>query len=511
MSLDDKQTHLDERFCIQSTLEDAQKTAAVAKAIVEKYGTSLPLQERAWCNTVVARLEKLDHDADDAADALDRLSAKHRRADSFTTPVVKFEDSLKEAALRVAVPPQSVAAPPHSHKHHGHDAHAPHAAGHLAEAVLEAAVTLSEATIPAADAEGRRPRRRNRVVATFCGSSADRRRRGYDVKSPCTCPRRRRGYDVKSPCTCSRRRRGYDVESPWARSRRRRDYDVKSPWTGSRRRRRVRPGLLMYRRLQLRLGEAIQTAEANARGEASAEPEGRLDTLRKKSNVMFQEAADQLPGAVQTTLEQQGRRRKRFLANARRTYKRHRGKIEVVMGLTTACKLVALTAGFADFGGAAGYAIRRVDWAANTCFLLEIALRLGCRNARADRFWSLIICPWAALYWGVLYVGSGGGGLNVARSRRAARTMSFLDVFTALAICRLEVMRRQIVPIARALPVILYPAVVLLLGLWLWSAMGYIAFANEHPAYATGAEISTRSFAGAGSTPERRRVMHLRP
>ena len=56
----------------------------------------------------------------------------------------------------------------------------------------------------------------------------------------------------------------------------------------------------------------------------------------------------------------------------------------------------------------------------------------------------------AAVYWFCLYVARGGGGLNAVRSRGATDAMLVLDVFTGLAVFRLEAMRRQVVPIANA-------------------------------------------------------------
>ena len=61
--------------------------------------------------------------------------------------------------------------------------------------------------------------------------------------------------------------------------------------------------------------------------------------------------------------------------------------------------------------------------------------------------------------------------------------MMLLDALTGLTVFRLRAIQKQVRPIVRALPFIAYPFLVLILGLWMWASVGYIAFGNRHPAY----------------------------
>ena len=87
------------------------------------------------------------------------------------------------------------------------------------------------------------------------------------------------------------------------------------------------------------------------------------------------------------------------------------------MGLATVGKLASLTASYYPDGTAATWYLRRVDWGANAVFCLEIVARLVLRNTAADRVWCLVVCPWAAAYWGLLYAEARvtGHGVSVAQ------------------------------------------------------------------------------------------------
>jgi len=241
------------------------------------------------------------------------------------------------------------------------------------------------------------------------------------------------------------------------------------------------------RKFALRLGDAAARAEAANRGGGPRGP--------RKSGVPGMDAVEQATAAAAAAasalldespeLRKALRKRRRFVARWTGAWRRHRAAVEFVMGLATVGKLASLTASYHPDGTAATWYLRRVDWGANAVFSLEIVARLVLRNTAADRVWCLVVCPWAAAYWGLLYAEARakGHGVSVDRDETTKTAFLLLDTFTGLSVFRLRVMQKQIVPIARALPVILYPGLVLALGLWLWSAIGFIAFERDHPAY----------------------------
>ncbi|KAH8065926.1 hypothetical protein JL722_314 [Aureococcus anophagefferens] len=131
------------------------------------------------------------------------------------------------------------------------------------------------------------------------------------------------------------------------------------------------------------------------------------------------------------------RKRRRFVARWTGAWRRHRAAVEVVMGLATVGKLASLTASYYPDGTAATWYLRRVDWGANAVFSLEIVARLVLRNTAADRVWCLVVCPWAAAYWGLLYAEARvtGHGVSVDRDETTKTATLLLDTFTG---CRFE-------------------------------------------------------------------------
>ena len=243
--------------------------------------------------------------------------------------------------------------------------------------------------------------------------------------------------------------------------------------------------VLALKKLHLRLGDAIDKAEKEPSGQDEAK-EGRGP---RKSFVPGMELATEAANAIleeSPELRNALKKRRRFVARFSAKWRQHRGKIESVMGVATVCKLVTLTASYYPDNTPATHVLRRLDWATNFVFCLEILGRVACRNTKADRVWCLVVMPWAAVYWGVLYL-SGGGfkshGANVQRDDTARTTTLLLDTFTGLSVFRLRAIQKQVLPVCRALPVIVYPCVVLCLGLWLWSAIGFILFSDDHPAF----------------------------
>lgn len=242
--------------------------------------------------------------------------------------------------------------------------------------------------------------------------------------------------------------------------------------------------VLALKKLHLRLGDALAAAEAEIRPPTPDRKPRRSFVTEIVGDAAA--AATEALLAEAPQLRRMAARRQRFLSRARGAWRRHRAVLEVVMGITTAGKLAALTASYYSGETTATWILRRVDWAANGVFCAEIGARLALRNTGADRFWCFVICPWAAGYWFLMRMTDGGyrkNELNADRTTSARTTMLLLDAFTGLAVFRLKVMQRQVVPILRALPAVLYPGLVLFLGLWMWSAVGFILLRDRHPAF----------------------------